>query len=258
LRLQVSQSTVSRIQVMILRGEFAPGQRLPSERQLAAQLSVSRASLREALSTLATLGIVRIEPHRGTFVAMDATANGTSQTPLAPGPVWRFANRYTLREVYQFRLLTESHAALLATMAVTDEQIAELQTIVRKHKEATRKLDFVTSSQADYELHHRIMLLSNNRIFADLHQNYRAVFLESQRVAVARHQRVWETVDEHEKIVEAIARRDPDGAEWYMRLHIMRAADRVGIALSDTPQAGPGVGEQPFAAPVLAAAGAGE
>jgi len=70
----------------------------------------------------------------------------------------------------------------------------------------------VTSSRADFELHHRIMLLS--RIFADLHQNYRAVFLQSQRVPVGRHQRVWETVGEHEKIVQAMARRDPDGAEW--------------------------------------------
>ncbi len=252
----VSQSTVSRIQLMILKGELTPGQRLPSERRLAEQLSVSRASLREALSTLATLGMVRIEPHRGTFVAVEA--GGTSQATAMPSPAWRFANRYTLREVYQFRLFAESRAAALATMAVSDNDIAALEAIVREHKEATRELDFVTSSQADFELHHRIMLLSNNRIFADLHQNYRAVFLESQRIAVACHERIWETVDEHEKIVRAMRRRDPDGAEWYMRLHITRAADRVGIALSDTPQSRAGAGEQPFAAQVLAAVRAAE
>jgi len=243
---------------MALGGEFAPGQRLPAERQLAEQLSVSRASLREALSTLETLGVVRVEPHRGTFVAVDECANGAAQGALASALIWRFANRYTLREVYQFRRLPEGYAAQLATMAVTDEQITELRKIVREHKEATRKLDFVASSQADFELHHRIMQLANNRIFADLHENYRAIFLESQRIPMARRERMWEPVDEHEKFIQAMARRDPDGAEYYMRLHITRAADRVGIALSDTPQTGIGAGERPFAAPVLAAVGAEE
>jgi GntR family transcriptional repressor for pyruvate dehydrogenase complex len=255
LRLPVSQSTVNRIQAMILAGKFAAGQRLPSERDLAEQLSVSRASLREALSILETLGLVRIEPHRGTFVTVNTNANEAEPVSLGSGMIWRFASRYTLREVYQFRLLAESYAALLASMAVTDDQIDELRRIVRKHKEATRNLDFVGSSQADFELHHRIMLLSNNRIFADLHDNYQAVFLESQRVPVARHRRVWETVDEHEKIVQAIARRDPEGAEYYMRLHITRAADRVGIALSDTPQAG--AAQPAVITPVLGAVRAG-
>lgn len=241
LRAPISQSTVSRIQAMILNGAFGRGQRLPSERQLAQQLSVSRASVREALSILATLGIVRIEPHRGAFVVEEASANNASpekarQTAaLVPAPIWRFASRYTLQEVYQFRLLNESYAARLATMAATDDEVAELQRIVQEHKEATRQLDFVASSQADFELHHRIMKLSKNRIFADLHETYRAIFLESQRVPVARHERVWETVDEHEKLVQAITQHDPDGAEYYMRLHITRAAGRVGIALSDTP-----------------------
>ncbi len=214
---------------MILSGEFSRSERLPSERQLAGQLAVSRASLREALSILETMGVVRVEPGRGTFVAADSGAN------VVPIPIWRFANRYTLREVYQLRLLTEGYAARLAAMAVSDEEIAALQSLVQKYQEATRTLDFVTSSQTDFEVHHRIMTLSKNRILADLHQNYRTIFLESQRVPMARHERAWEAVDEHQKLVQAIARRDPDGAEYYMRLHITRAADRVGIALSDTP-----------------------
>jgi GntR family transcriptional repressor for pyruvate dehydrogenase complex len=216
---------------MILSGEFPQGTRLPSERQLASQLSVSRASLREAMSVLETMGLVRIEHGRGTFVSEDPARTGM----VLPLPVWRFSSLYTLEEVYQSRHLAEGYAARLAAMAITDDEIAALQMLVQQHKEATRTLDFVTSSQSDFELHHQIMVLSKNRILADLHENYRTIFLESQRLPMARHERVWETVDEHEKLVQAIARRDPDGAEYYMRLHITRAADRVGIALSDTP-----------------------
>jgi GntR family transcriptional repressor for pyruvate dehydrogenase complex len=216
---------------MILSGELPPGTRLPSERQLADQFSVSRASLREAMSVLETLGLVRIEHGRGSFVSEASTHPGTASSL----PVWRFSSLYTLEEVYQLRHLAEGYAARLAAMAIADDETAGLQMLVRQHKDATRTLDFVASSQADFDLHHQIMVLSKNRILADLHENYRTIFLESQRIPVARHERVWETVDEHEKVVQAIARRDPDGAEYYMRLHITRAADRVGIAMSDTP-----------------------
>ncbi len=233
---------------MILNGALAHGERLPPERRLAAQLSVSRASLREALSVLETLGLLRSEPYRGTFVVMNAADNA----PI-PAPIWRFGNRYSLPEVYQFRLLTEAYAARLAAMAINTTQLAALQQIVDAHKQATRTLDFVTASQADFELHHLLAQISGNRILADLHETYRAVFLESQRVPVARHERRWETVDEHEKLARAIAQHDPDGADYYMRLHITRAADRVGIALSDTPQTATAEETALAAAPLAAA-----
>src|SRR6185312_16078854 len=118
LRSPVSQSAVQRIQTLILSGELARGSRLPSERQLARQLAVSRASLREALSILETMALVRIEPGRGTFVVADGSTPGT----VVPMPVWRFGNRYSPREVYQLRHLTEGYAARLAAMAVTDEE----------------------------------------------------------------------------------------------------------------------------------------
>lgn len=242
-RSPVSQQTVHRIQDMILQGTFAPGARLPAERRLAAELSVSRASLREALSILEALGLVRSEAQRGTFVTVDVATNGVMPEPFVPVPMWRFASRYTLAEVFQFRLLAEAYAARLATMAITDADVADLRQIAQDHKEATRRPDFITASQADFELHHRILQLSGNRILADLHETYRAVLLESQRVPLARHERRWEPVDEHEKLLHAIERRDPDGAEYYMRLHLIRAADRVGIAVSDTPRTMSGANE---------------
>jgi len=234
LRSSVAQSAVRRIQAMIRDGAFAPGARLPSERRLAGDLAVSRATLREAVSILEALGLVRVEPGRGIFVI----DHNESEDAVAPLQVWRFGSRYTLREVYQLRHLIEGYGARLAAMAATHKDILELRRLLETYKEATRTLDFVTSSQTDFELHHLIMTLSKNRIMADLHETYRTIFLESQRLPMARHERLWEPADEHEKLVQAISRHDPDGAEYYMKVHIMRAADRVGIALSDTPQSG--------------------
>lgn len=225
----VPQAAVQKIQQMILSGELAKGQKLPSQRLLSEQLKVSRASLREALSVLETLGLLRIEPGRGTSVTADDPVD------RAPIDFWRFSSRYTPREVYQFRLLIESYAARLVATNVTDEQIAQLTQIVEDYKATTLQLDLVASSQKDFELHHMIMQLSQNRIFEDLHSNYRNIFLASQRLPMARHSRLWEPAVEHERLVEAIARRDPEGAEYYMRLHITRAADRVGVPLINLP-----------------------
>lgn len=225
----VAQSTVRRIQEMIIAGEFRPGQPIPSQRELARQLGVSRASLREALSILDTLGVLRIEPARGTFVTDEG--DGAEQRDLRPGS-WRFASRYTPGEVYQFRHMAESQAASLAAMHATQGEVEELRRNLQAFKEATRRVDLVSSSQLDFEFHQAITRMSRNRMLADLHRTYHHVLLESQRLPLARRDRLWEPVVEHERIVQAIAMNDPEGAGYYMRAHINRAADRVGIAIS--------------------------
>src|SRR5882757_9778679 len=89
-----SKSTVEYLREMIRSGEVAPGMQLPPQRELAARLQVSRPSLREALSVLETLGVLRTEAGLGTFVAASQEDE--------PRP-WSFASRYSLQEVYQFR-----------------------------------------------------------------------------------------------------------------------------------------------------------
>ena len=225
---RVAQGAVFRLQGLILGGSLAAGAALPSQRALARQLGVSRASLREALSILATLGLVRVEAGRGTFVAGDAeTSEGA--------PAWRFASRYAPWEVYQFRKIAEGEAASLAAMRATVHEVEELRGILGVFREATRTVDLVTSSQADFELHQAIARMSGNRMLADLHQTYHHVLLESQRLPLARRSRLWEPVVEHERIVQAIGMSDPEGAAYYMRTHIDRAADRVGVRVPEVP-----------------------
>jgi GntR family transcriptional repressor for pyruvate dehydrogenase complex len=229
MRSQAPLSAVKKVQQLILSGAFAEGQRLPSERQLAESLGISRPTLREALTVLATLGLIRIEPGRGTFVTPSG-ANGA-----APQEHWRFSKQYTLQEVYQFRFVTEGYAARRAAMGATEAHVQRLRDILGDYKEATRRLDLVTSAQKDFELHHHMMQMAQNRILEDAHSVYRSVMLESQRLPAARHDRLWEAAIEHERIVEAIAMHDPDGASYFMRVHITRAADRAGVVLVEVP-----------------------
>ena len=77
----VPQTTVRRIQDMIRSGALKPGAPLPPQRELAERLEVSRASLREALSALGTLGLLRTEARRGTYVAERGETDGQSNQP---------------------------------------------------------------------------------------------------------------------------------------------------------------------------------
>ena len=77
------------------------------------------------------------------------------------------------------------------------------------------------------------MQMSRNRMLVDLHHTYHQVLEESQRLPFARRSLVWEPVIEHERIVQAIAMHDPEGSGYYMRLHINRAAARVGLAITE-------------------------
>ena len=117
----VSQTAVRRIQEMIRTGELKPKVPLPPQRMLAAHLNVSRASLREAISVLCTLGLLRTEPRQGTFVVDE---NERDQQFAQP---WRFDQRYSTTEVYQFRFVTEGYAASLAARQITPAELDELR-----------------------------------------------------------------------------------------------------------------------------------
>lgn len=225
----VAAQAARQIQAMIRSGRFAPGATLPGQRALAAELGVSRASLREALSTLTTLGLLRVEPRRGTVVP-EAAEPDEAERPLG-ATQWRFSAQYTPEEVYQFRAIVEAQAASLAAMHATGEDLELLRGNHQAFKEATRALDVVAISQRDFEFHHLVMRFSRNRVLVHLHRTYRQVLLESQRLPLAKRSRAWEPAVEHERILSALAMRDPDGAGYYMRQHISRAAERVGVSI---------------------------
>lgn len=224
----VAQATVAALRSMIRDGRLRPGDTLPPQRDLARDLSVSRATLREALSILATIGeIVAREGGRG-FVCADP-----SGAPATPS--WRFAARYSLSEVYQFRYIVESYAAELAALTHTNQEIADLKECTATFRNAAREKDLNAYAQADFDFHNLIMRISRNKLLVDMHQTFASVLLESQRLPTERRGNLLFAVQEHDRILEAIAMDDPDGANYYMRKHISMAGSRAGLPPSQLP-----------------------
>lgn len=225
----VSQATASTLLAIIRSGRFAVGEALPSQRELAQELNVSRPSLREALAILATSGVISIERGRGTFVR-DLP---NKEALLSARERWPLEQCYPPEEVFQFRYIAESYAAQLAAMNHTPAEFDEIQKNLEAFRRARQRSDYAMFVQTDFEFHQLIIKFSQNRLLADIHASFARVMNESQRLPLEVPDRFWQPVIEHERIVEALAMRDPAGAAYYMRQHLSRACARANITLKE-------------------------
>lgn len=231
-----TQKALRDLQKMLRSGVVPPGAPLPPQRRLARDLGVSRATLREALSILNTLGIVRIEHGRGTFVA---GAEGEVGAAGEPNRRWRFADCFSLEEVYEFRLIIEPQAAALAAQRISLEGLKALEENMATFERAIREHDLVATSQCDYEFHRLILHHSGNRLLAGLDANYREALLESQRLPLQRRDRLAEPLEEHRRVVQALRACDGELAFAFMRLHLRCAAERASAKIDARGLAGP-------------------
>jgi GntR family transcriptional repressor for pyruvate dehydrogenase complex len=195
---------------------------------------VSRASIREALLILEAAGAIKTEPGRGTFVLAEQgkprKAEGDERRAEPHAALGEGV--YSKLDICQFRLVVEGQCARLAAMRITDEQIAALERNLAAFKAHTRASEGEASAATDFEFHQLIVQFAGVRLFTDLHLNMRELVMQAIRMPRSAYSRAWEPVVEHERILEAIRRRDPDETRYYMQSHIVRSAERLGIMLA--------------------------
>lgn len=218
----VPEAALQAIRKLIKEQGFGPGDALPSQRELAVQLGVSRASLREALSSLSALGVVSVQPGKGVFVQ-------TAQESPA-GFAWPFAAQATPLEIFQLRYALEGFAAGLAAVTLTIEALDSLEDNVEAMRQVLKAGDFEAAARLDFEFHQRILLASGNRAMVSILSASAEVFLESQKLPFIRPERAMETWQEHRKILRALAQRNSAAAQKTMQQHVRNAALRTGIA----------------------------
>ncbi len=159
----VSEDTVTQIIEMIRAQGYAPGDRLPSERQLAEQLKVSRTSVRAALGRLMTLGLLEARPGSGTFVK--APNHEVIQAALAPHI---FNDAETLRKLFELREIIEVEAAARAAQRATPEQIDLMRHWVEQIATCVTRKDRDGLVRADVEFHRQIVIATGNEVLVNL------------------------------------------------------------------------------------------
>ena len=217
----VPRTVADHLQRLILRGGLKPGDRLPSQRDLAQKLGVSRPSLREALSVLETMGLIVVKVGSGVFVA----------APDARAPLWRFSDQCSPRDVYEARFGLEGYAAFLAAGHVDKDGIARLTRCVDDMRAALAVDDIAGMALADAAFHDLVFELAANPVLAGMYRPVRDLMVETQRLPMTRRTRLDDTLREHEALRDTLATGDGVAAEAAMKAHIRSAARRYGIEL---------------------------
>lgn len=216
---KLSSSVVKQIELLILRGILRPGERLPSERELAERLGVSRPSLREAIATLQDRGLLTSKASAGIFVA-NVLGSGFSQSLIQ-----LFASHdEAVFDYISFRRDLEGLAAERAARLGSDTDLEVVDKVFKKMEAAHSKRNPAEEAQLDAEFHLAIIEASHNVIM--LHM-MRAMF-EMLREGVFYNrsmmfkQRTTRDVllDQHAAIHEAIMKRDAAGARAAVEAHL--------------------------------------
>lgn len=215
-----SERLTAQIRQLIETEKLKPGDRLPSERQLAARFGVSRGSVRQSLQYLTIMG--RLEIRRGGGSYLQA-ARGAAGDPRDRWRQWVRDHRGKVLETLEVRLGAEAFAAGLAAQRATPEDLERLLLVMRSMREicAADPIDTARFIECDIAFHDALLQAGGNKILRDLIQALGEELLPERAAVTALEGRVQQTYREHLDIFEAIRTGDSDGAAEAMRRHIV-------------------------------------
>ncbi|MFL9995706.1 FadR/GntR family transcriptional regulator [Paraburkholderia sediminicola] len=223
----VTDAAIATIRERIEAGVYPVGSLLPAQRQLSEELAISRASLREALSTLEALGLLMIRAGKGVYVeSAEATAAQS----------WRFAEQSSLPDTYQMRFALEGFVARMAALAVSDSDLVWFEDNIAAMQTALACDELDEAARLDYDFHMRIVSIAGNAAIESILSSAAEIMKESQRMPFYRRELVLSTYTEHRAILDALTARDSAAAGKAIETHISNAAQRAGVYFP-TPQA---------------------
>ena len=204
--------------------EFQPGDRLPNERQLAAELSVSRNTLREGINALKAKGVLRVIHGSGTYVN---PYPGISEDPYS---LKKHANCYrTMKILYEVRIAIEPEVAAIVSQRGSDKAIRDI--IFYKNLCSELIQTGQDWSFADQEFHAAIAKASENPIFEQfipsIHQSAYLGSLLLLPDDAKNNALFW-----HDQICSFIQSRDVEGSRLAMRAHLLTAQTRLAEMVS--------------------------
>lgn len=218
----LAESVADDILAMItIDKRFAPGDKLPNENELSAELHISRTTLREAIRILAAHNILEIKRGKGTFISQnidfdeDFNLNDLSNI------------RLNIKDLFEMRLIFEPKIAYYAAKRATDKELERI--LYYGNLEEKKILNNEDRTEVEQAFHNSIAKATHNEFMNKLmpiiyKAIYKGVILSNENPAM-----IQETIEDHRMIMEFLANRDAIGAETAMKLHIIHAMRGLGI-----------------------------
>jgi DNA-binding GntR family transcriptional regulator len=206
----VSQSlhreVAAQLRQRIFSGELAPGV-FVDEVAVCEQLQISRTPLREALKVLASEGLIRQEPRRGSFV------NEVTEQDLD--------------EIFPVIALLEGRCAHEAALKATDADLAALLVLHERLQKAAKVQRINDYYEANFAIHEAIILLANNKWLAQVISDLRKILKLARLQQLHAPGRLQQSLSEHMAVFAALQARDAQGAEAAMRTHLTRQREAL-------------------------------
>ena len=215
---RVAEAIADRIRELILDRTFTAGAPLPGERDLAERFGVSRGSVRDALRTLETIGLIETRHGQGTYPKELDVARLVA--PLAS----MLAYSHDLQdELLDVRRMFEPAVARVAAARATDEDLAELERLMglQRHKLKTGRSAIIE----DTAFHAVLARATGNRVIVRLMETLNDLLVESRKLTLKQKGRPARSLRGHEHVVAALRVRDGDAASRAMLNHIDQIAD---------------------------------
>jgi GntR family transcriptional repressor for pyruvate dehydrogenase complex len=220
---RVSDQVFEQLRGLIFKGEIAPGEKLMTERELAAAMAVSRTSVRNAINRLASVGLLEQHQGRGTFVTSSDTKSaflfsqaGEPETP-------------SITDLLEVRMGLECYAASLAASRADHADIRAMDKSLADMEKA-----FASGQQgahADVAFHMAVALAAKNPVHTFIINSFsNYLFHGNQQLLAHLYQEEKNTgkvLKQHQNIIRQIRHRNPDRAYAAMKTHIVFLSDFV-------------------------------
>jgi GntR family transcriptional regulator, transcriptional repressor for pyruvate dehydrogenase complex len=211
-RNKVYEEVARQLERIILK-KLHPGDKLPSERELAESLGVSRSSIRDAIRSLELMGLV--EPRQGAGTVVREISADVLMNPLTN------VLRHKLElvgEFIDFRKMLEPPLAARAASHASDDEIQEMEEILRRQETKLRSGDLAI--EEDSEFHYSIAMASGNSVVLKVLDVIMDLLRDTRERSLQLEGRPQKSLAGHRRILAAIKRRDPEAAKAAMRRHI--------------------------------------
>lgn len=202
----LSKQVTERIVELLSSGQLQPGDKLPTEMQLMEELNVSRPVLREALSSLETLGIIHRKTREGTFIS-----NKISSHPFS---VMLALASNNLKAIVEARMALELGLVTLAAEKISAENLVRLKHTIEDIEKSKEN----HYSQADEEFHRIIALSAENPVVEGMIDSLIITHKKIDSEIKVRQKEL--TLEHHQAIYDALVKRDPIEAFQKMYLHL--------------------------------------
>lgn len=218
----LAESVADDILAMItIDKKFAAGDKLPNENDLSAELKISRTTLREAIRILVSYNVLEIKRGKGTYV----TNNKELNENFSLGELSSI--NHNVKDLYEMRLIFEPETAYYAAKRGTDKEIERILYYGKLEEEKILKKEDRT--EVEQAFHNSIAKATHNefmnRLMPIIYKAiYTGVILSDEHPMI-----VQDTINDHKMIMDFLSKRDAEGAETAMRLHIIHAMRGFGL-----------------------------